>query len=124
MKHALIVDDDPFFRDILTRLLTGRYEIAAEANAESGLRRCAERTPDLLMLDLCLPGLSATDLLARLATDPAAAEVPVVAFSAGRVEAPLRRSLEKSGVRRVLDKLSPPAEFLAAAVGEAPPDGR
>ena len=124
MKHALIVDDDPFFRDILTRLLTGRYEVAAEADAEAGLRSCAEQTPDLLMLDLCLPGLSATALLARLAGDPATARVPVVVFSAGRLESPLRRSLEERGVRRILDKLSPPAEFLAAAVGEAPPDGR
>lgn len=124
MKHALIVDDDPYFRDILTRLLTGRYEVAAEADAEAGLRSCTARPPDLLMLDLCLPGLSATDLLSRMAGDPATADVPVVAFSAGRVEGPLRRSLERSGVRRVLDKLSPPREFLAAAVGAAPPDGR
>lgn len=120
MKNALIVDDDPYFRDVLTRLLQDRFQVAARGDAESGLRACAEEAPDLVMLDLCLPGLSALALLDRLGADGP----PVVAFSAGRVEPPLRLSLSRRGVRRVLDKLASPREFLAAAVEAAPPDGR
>ena len=122
MKHALIVDDDPFFRDILTRLLSPRYRVAVAGDAESGLRACAALPPDLLMLDLCLPDSTALGLLAKLGSDGAAPGPAVVAFSAGRVEAPMRRSLADHGVRQVLDKLSPPREFLAAAVGATPPD--
>ena len=122
MRLALIVDDDPFFRDILTRLLGSRYRVAAAADAESGLRACAAHSPDLLMLDLCLPDSDALGLLDRLGA--AGYGPPVVVFSAGRVEAPMRRALEGRGVRQILDKLSSPREFLAAAIGAAPPDGR
>lgn len=121
MKDALIVDDDPFFRDILTRLLRSRYTVRNADDAASGLKACAERRPDLLMLDLCLPDSDALGLLDRLGAD--GANPPAVVFSAGRVETPMRRSLAAHGVRQVLDKLSPPREFLAAAVGAAPPDG-
>lgn len=120
MKDALIVDDDPFFRDILTRLLSSRYRVAVAVDAASGLKACATRRPDLLMLDVCLPDSDALGLLDRLGAGGDGP--PAVVFSAGRVEAPMRRSLEARGVRRVLDKLSPPREFLAAAVGAAPPD--
>lgn len=124
MKCAIIIDDDPFFRDILTRLLGHLYRTVSEPDGEAALRRCAEAPPDLVMLDMCLPGLGGLEVAERLARDPRTAAVPIVAFSAGRLEPPLRRSLAEHGVRRVLDKLSPPREFLAAAVGASPPGGR
>lgn len=124
MKCAFIIDDDPYFRDILTRLLGGLYRVVSEPDGAAALLRCKEAPPDLVMLDMRLPGLGGPEVAERLARDPRTAAVSIVAFSAGRMEPPLRRTLARHGVRYVLDKLSPPRDFLAAAVGASPPDGR
>lgn len=119
MKDVLIIDDDPYFRDILSRLLGSRFRVASEADGESGLGRCSPRPPDLVMLDLQLPGLGGAGVVERLWEDPRTARVPVVAFSAGRLEPSRRGFLMARGVRRVLDKLEPCREFLAAALEAA-----
>lgn len=124
MRHVLVVDDDPFFRDILARLLGGRYSVEEAGDGEAALRRCAQARPDLVMLDLGLPGMSGFGVVEGLASDPRTAGVPVVAFSAGRVEARGRAALAARGVRGPLDKLSPPRRFLEAALEASPPDGR
>ena len=119
MRDVLIIDDDPYFRDILSRLLEGRFNVDSVGDGASGLGRCAPRPPDLVLLDLQLPGLGGAAVVERLWEDPRTAGVPVVAFSAGRVEAARRGFLMARGVRRVMDKLSPCREFLAAALEAA-----
>ncbi|TBR25920.1 response regulator [bacterium] len=114
-RNAVVIDDDPDFRDILTRILGPEFHVSSSGDGEGGLRLCASGAPDLVLLDMCLPGLSGLGVLSRLAADPKTAAVPVLAFSAGRVEGPLRDALRARGVVRVLDKLDHPREFLAAA---------
>lgn len=120
-RNAVVIDDDPDFRDILTQLLGGEFSVSSAGDGEGGLRLCASGAPDLVLLDMSLPGLSGLGVLARLAADPGTAAVPVVAFSAGRVEGPLREALRTRGVAHVLDKLEHPRAFLAAARAAAPP---
>lgn len=124
MRTVLLIDDDPYFRDILTRLLSSFFTVEAAVDGETGLLRCASHPPDLVMLDLCLPGVTGYGVMARLAADPRTAGVPVLAFSAGRIDRPGRAALAARGVRGILDKISPPRSFLEAALGataHAPP---
>ena len=60
----LIVDDEPVIRDVLTQLLTSEgYEVEIAASGEEGLQKFSLRTPDLILLDLLMPGLDGIEVL-------------------------------------------------------------
>ena len=80
MKRILIIDDDIYINDMLDKVLArAGYEVA---HAWSGteallfLKNCGERKPDLILLDLMLPGLSGEELLPQIEA------VPVIVMSA------------------------------------------
>jgi DNA-binding LytR/AlgR family response regulator len=71
--RAVIVDDEPLARKRLRRLLAEHpaIEVAGEAgDGEAACRLIDEQSPDLVFLDVQMPGLSGFDVLARLATRP------------------------------------------------------
>jgi DNA-binding response OmpR family regulator len=79
----LVVDDDPTFVHLVTGLLQREgHEVVPVADAESALSAIDERRPDLIILDIEMPGMSGLELLNRL---PAPPRVPVIVVS-GREE--------------------------------------
>ncbi len=71
--RAVIVDDEPLARTRLRRLLAGHPAIAIAGEAGDGEAACRlieEVSPDLVFLDVQMPGLSGFDVLARLRTRP------------------------------------------------------
>lgn len=65
--NILIVDDDRFLQDSLRRLLQGQgFRVSAQSSAEEGLRAIAEEPPDLLILDLGLPGVDGISLCRQI----------------------------------------------------------
>jgi DNA-binding NtrC family response regulator len=66
MPRILVVDDEPGVQESLRMLLKGEGEITIAGDAEAALREVAIATPDLVMLDLVMPGRSGLDLLAEL----------------------------------------------------------
>ena len=77
--RILIVDDDETARYTLASFATrpGTEIIEAE-NGLNGIARAASDRPDIIMLDLMMPGIGGHEVLARLKSDPATAEIPVV----------------------------------------------
>ncbi len=86
MKHAaviLIVDDEPSARDTLEALLFQEgYNLAFASDGREALQRAAELTPDLIMLDVMMPGMNGFEVCQRLRSDPLLAAVPVVMVTA------------------------------------------
>jgi DNA-binding NarL/FixJ family response regulator len=80
---VLIVDDHPLTRDALSVLLRQNgFEVAGEAgDAETAISRAGEIEPDLILLDLSLPGMSGLEALPRLREAAPAAEVVVLTAS-------------------------------------------
>jgi PAS domain S-box-containing protein len=76
---VLVVDDDPAVRALLRRYL-GREGFVVEeaADGEAALRLARERTPDVITLDVMMPGLDGWSVLALLKEDPLVADIPVV----------------------------------------------
>ena len=76
---VLVVDDDAAARTLMARVL-GRegYRVVLAAGGEEGLRLARERRPDLVTLDVMMPGLDGWEVLAALKGDPALADIPVV----------------------------------------------
>ena len=79
----LIVDDEPTNLFLLTGLLRPDYQVRAANSGESALRAAAsEPRPDLVLLDVMMPGMDGYAVLARLRENPATRDIPVVFLTA------------------------------------------
>jgi PAS domain S-box-containing protein len=76
---VLVVDDDPAARAITRRVLVKEgYAVIEAADGEAGLRLAAEHHPDLITLDILMPGMDGWAVLGALKADPALAAIPVI----------------------------------------------
>lgn len=79
----LIVDDNLAGRETLKGLLYGRgYELVFAANGIDALKMADEVTPDLILLDVMMPGMDGFEVCQRLRANPKVAEVPVIMVTA------------------------------------------
>jgi two-component system LytT family response regulator len=115
-RRVLLVDDEPLARKRLRRLLAGHadVEIAGEAgDGESACRLITEVAPDLVFLDVQMPGMSGFDVLARLRERPrvifvtAHDEFAVRAFEEQAVDY-LLKPVEPARLERALARLDAP----------------
>ncbi len=75
----LVVDDTPHNVKLLADLLAVKgYAVATAVNGEEALAKVAAEQPDLVLLDVMMPGLSGYDVCRRMRADPATALLPVV----------------------------------------------
>lgn len=82
MSKILIIEDDKFLRELIVRKLTAENFEALEAvDGENGLKMLKEGKPDLVLLDLILPGIDGFEVLSRMKNDPALASMPVIILS-------------------------------------------
>jgi putative two-component system response regulator len=81
-KTILAVDDTESNIDILLDALGSEYEIVVALDGESALEIVAEDKPDLILLDIMMPGIDGFEVLERLKASPATADIPVVILSA------------------------------------------
>ncbi len=80
---VLVVEDDERIVRICENVLgAGNYQTIDAGDAETGLRFLAEETPDLIVLDLMLPGMEGLEFLAKVRENPATVSVPVIIVSA------------------------------------------
>ncbi len=80
---VLIVDDTPENIQILMGTLKDQYAIVAAINGEKALKMAVtEPRPDLILLDIMMPGMDGFEVCSRLKTDPATRDIPVIFLSA------------------------------------------
>lgn len=110
----LIVDDHPIVRAGLRRLLAGEpeYQVGEAASGREALAAFREYRPDLVILDLSMPGLGGLEVLGRLRIEDAAVRVLVLSMHREAMYA--RRALE-AGAAGFVTK-SAPADRLLDAV--------
>ena len=83
----LLVDDNPANLGVLTQLLTAQsWRVLVAQQGESGLQIAQRARPDLILLDVLLPGMDGFAICRRLKADPSTAEIPVL-FMTVRMEA-------------------------------------
>ena len=82
-KRILIVDDDAFIRRPLEFILREEgYHAATAADADQGMRAIESDPPDLIVLDVMMPGKDGFALCSELKGDPKYARIPIVLLSA------------------------------------------
>ncbi len=82
-RHILIVDDEPDIVELLSyNLKQAGYGVSVALNGRQALERVSKEVPDLILLDVMLPGLSGTEVASRIRSNPATANLPIVMLTA------------------------------------------
>ncbi len=115
---VLYVEDNPANLKLVRQALARHPQITLlEAhNGSLGIDIAAAHRPDLILLDINMPGMDGVEVLSRLRAEPATRSIPAVAISAAAMEKDIRRAMD-AGFRRYLTKPIDIAELLET-VGE------
>ena len=93
MAKVLVVEDNPANMKLTSLLLHGAgHQVLPAVDAETGLRLALAEQPDLILMDIQLPGMDGLAATAILKEDPATAAIPVIALSALAMKADKERS--------------------------------
>lgn len=78
----VVVEDDKFLRDLMSQKLGDTpHEIYTAADGEEGMEKIREQKPDLILLDLILPGVNGFEVLEQLKQEEELSQIPVVVLS-------------------------------------------
>jgi two-component system KDP operon response regulator KdpE len=111
MKRLLVIDDEPAIRALIEASLASEFEISTAADGFGALESLRSVHPDLILLDVGLPGMSGVDVLRRIRANCDLQETPVLILTG--VEPP--DGLRANGV--VMKPFTPAS--LRAALSQA-----
>lgn len=114
MRRVALVEDNPDNRLLVRALLTGHFEVVEYATGSEALAAFEEAIPDLVLLDISLPGMDGIEVLTRLRARPRTRQIPVIALTAqamrGDRERLLRLGFDAYLAKPILD----PDELIGA----------
>jgi CheY-like chemotaxis protein len=86
-KRILFVEDEPDqVMMISLRLAKNGYEVISSTDGEEGLKKAVAEQPDLILLDVIMPGIDGLEVCRRLKKDPATRHIPVISTTAAGVD--------------------------------------
>ncbi len=98
-KKVLLAEDTPFFREVVRRYLAGfGAEVDVANDGEEAWSRLRERSYDLLVTDIEMPGMNGYELTSRVRQDPELRNLPVIALTALGDNRAARKRGEEAGV--------------------------
>ncbi len=107
-QTILIVDDTPDNIDVLTEVLSPHYVTKVALNGEKALKIAAgENRPDLILLDIMMPGISGYDVCQRLKRNSATRDIPIIFVTAMNEIEDERKGLELGAVDYITKPISP-----------------
>lgn len=82
MAKILIIEDDKFLRELIVqKLLKEGYDVTEGFDGEEGLKKLNEEKPNLVLLDLILPGIDGFEVLQKAKQNPETANIPILVLS-------------------------------------------
>ena len=113
-KHVVLVEDETNIAEAI-RFLLGRegWRVETLANGATAVEVIRNASPDLVMLDVMLPGKSGFEILKELRADAALADLPILMLTA-RGQTRDREIALEAGVSRIMTKPFSNADMLAA----------
>jgi DNA-binding response OmpR family regulator len=112
-SKILVIEDDPGALKLAADALQQEgYQVLTATNGVEGLKRAQEEEPDLLILDVLLPGMDGFELCHRLKNAPTTAKLPILILSAKSRESDRKMGLAV-GADQYLAKPTGPAELVS-----------
>lgn len=107
-QHVLVVDDEPDILELVRYNLEKEgFAVTGVATGEDALAAARTKLPDLVVLDLMLPGVDGLEVCRRLKSEPATQQVPIVMLTAKGTEADIVAGLELGASDYVTKPFSP-----------------
>jgi two-component system, OmpR family, response regulator MtrA len=123
MSLIFIVDDDPDVRDLVEyKLVQNGHDVLCATNGQDALRLVPEVMPELLLLDVMMPGISGFDVLETLRADVSTRELPIIMLTAKAQEADTDRGFTLGANDYVLKPFSP-RELMSRVSAQLVPAG-
>ncbi|MDX5364668.1 MAG: response regulator [Pseudazoarcus pumilus] len=105
--RLLLVDDEPANLHVLREILQADYRLQFARNGRRALELVAVERPDLILLDVMMPGLTGFEVCERLQTDPVTASIPVIFVTALGDSVDETRGFDAGGVDYLTKPVSP-----------------
>ncbi|MEE8400147.1 MAG: response regulator, partial [Desulfobacterales bacterium] len=118
----LIVEDNPDNLITIKAILGGRYAVREAADGETGLEMALAELPDLVLLDMSLPGMDGFEVVRRIKADEKVGHIPVIALTAKAMKGDKEKIME-AGCDDYISKPVDPEKILkkiAARIGKGP----
>ncbi|PTE19989.1 response regulator transcription factor [Cereibacter changlensis] len=110
--HVLLIEDEPNIAEAIRFILTrDGWRVSTHDGGSDAVEAVRSARPDLLILDLMLPGISGYDILTAIRADPATEALPVLMLTA-KGQGRDREAAERAGVSRFMSKPFSNAEML------------
>jgi CheY-like chemotaxis protein len=102
-KRILVIDDEPDVIKYMSLFLFDEgYEVISAADGFQGLEKASEESPDLITLDITMPGMSGIEVLTALRSDEKLRDIPVIVITG------------VAGIKKLMDyrEVRPPEKFM------------
>ncbi|OGR45168.1 MAG: hypothetical protein A2X35_02090 [Elusimicrobia bacterium GWA2_61_42] len=107
-KKILVVDDNEPFIELAKEIFSQEFRLETALNGFEGLGKALTFLPDLILLDINMPGITGIDFVRKLSANPQTAQIPVIVITASDYNS-LTQSLlrQEHNVKVFMTKLSP-----------------
>ena len=114
-RKVLYVEDNPANLILVEQLIARRSDLGmlSAVDGHLGIALARQHQPDLILMDINLPGISGTEVLGLLRVDPLTAHIPVIALSANALPRDVRKGLDAGFLRYLTKPINVP-EFMEA----------
>ena len=114
MAKILIIEDDKFLRELITRKLKQEnFETTEAVDGEEGLKKIKEIKPDLILLDLILPGIDGFEVLAKMKEESPGGVIPTIILSNLGQREDMEKGLKLGAVDYLIKAHFTPNEIIA-----------
>jgi len=112
-KKILLIDDDSQLIELVAmRLEANEYRVLAAFSGQDGLNRAESEEPDLILLDITMPGMDGLEVLRKLKYNAKTSDIPVVMLTSKTESQAIFRSQELRAVEYIIKPFEP-KELLA-----------
>lgn len=123
MSLIFIVDDDPDVRDLVEyKLVQNGHDVLCATNGQDALQLVPAAMPELVLLDVMMPGISGFDVLERLRAEACTHQLPIIMLTAKAQEADAERGFTLGANDYVLKPFSP-RELMSRVSAQLVPVG-
>ena len=112
-KKILVIEDDKFLRELIAqKLVKENFEISEAIDGEEGIKKIREEKPNLILLDLILPGIDGFEVLSQMKEDSTIASIPVIILSNLGQKEDIEKGLKLGAIDYLIKAHFTPGEII------------
>ena len=112
-RRVLIIEDDTFLRELISQKLSKEgYSIIEAIDGEEGVKKTKEEKPEIILLDLILPGIDGFEVLSQIKGDQTTSSIPVIILSNLGQKEDIERGLKLGPVDYLIKAHFTPGEII------------